>query len=114
MPIFGVGGGQVTGGGGGSSQIVKQNPTITKQLLTLADTEYIINLPANRVSYLIRARESSILKVASATGNIATGDYFTVPYGNSIFADNVDAAASISLYFSSSKPNTTIEIWCWT
>ena len=114
MGVFTPGGGISSGGGGSGSQIVKQNPSITKEVLTIADNEYTITLPASRVSYLIRSRENAVLKVADTTGNIAAGDYFTVPYGNSIFADNIDSASSITLFISSNKANTTLEIWCWT
>jgi len=82
---------------------------ITKQVITLASTEYTHNLPAGTKGFQIQNRDEGRIFLRKTSG----GDYWTFFPGTPWFPINIKGTASISLILSSDKANQTVEILYW-
>jgi hypothetical protein len=86
------------------------NPSINNFNIPMANTEYNFAFPAGTKRFLIRCRNSSILKFSYISGQSGTV-YVTVPAGSSYSEENLSVAPTI--YFQSSKPTEVLEILSW-
>ena len=95
-------------------------PDILNVTMTLADTEYSLQLPFRTKKFMIHTRDESAFRFAYETGRVAvpTGAIFTVPDNKSWWEDHVnlrpnDAAWDGTIYFASSDAGKIIEISYW-
>jgi hypothetical protein len=82
-------------------------PVITNETLALSNTEYEITLPTDAMSFSLKSRELSRLKIGFAAGSTTT-TYFTVSLGGYFHCDqkiNVN-----KIYVSTDRDNTLLEI----
>jgi len=84
--------------------------TGTTQEMTLADTEYSVDLGSNVTGYEFWCREDEDIRFAFASGKVAgpTDPYFTLKAGESYYVENLDS--SEVLYFACSKTGKTVEV----
>jgi hypothetical protein len=97
----------VVAGGGGTTI-----PVITNPVLTLANTEYPIALPANTKRLMLRCRnQRSVLKIAYTAGQSGLV-YITLPGGCNYEDPNFYTACT--LYVQSSDADVTLEVIAFT
>lgn len=79
----------------------------------LANTEYLVSLPAGTKNFCMQTREGGQLKLADTAGLSGT-TYFTLYPGVPYSIESVSGNSTIDLYVQSTKPNQIIEILYWT
>jgi hypothetical protein len=86
-----------------------QNAKISIITAILANTEYSLSLQTDLKQLRIKARNSSKLKIAFVSGDIALGDYWTINKG---CVENIDAISFTGkiLYIESNTAITEIEV----
>jgi hypothetical protein len=88
--------------------------TIYNIALGAADTEQSQALPTNCKKFVIKTRNSAVLRFAYVTGgpDLATGDYITIK-SNAVFTDD-NLYGSQTIYWESSDTGDTVEIVAYT
>lgn len=92
---------------------MKRYPFITTVTLTTKDMEYAFDLPGDTKSYTIKIRGNNEFKVAYTQGDIAAGNYITVPAGSSLAEDNLYFEDTRRVFVSCEKSGTTLEVAYW-
>ena len=89
-------------------------PTLYAVALTLADTQYSQELPANCARFAFHARTNVAVRFAFATGLVATptDPYQTLKAGENYASGDV-LADSLMLYFAAATAGTVVEIEAW-
>lgn len=98
-------------GGGRAPTVIVSSPTIQNTVLTAANTEYTIVIPAGTARFTLKSRQDAILKIAYTSTETAT-NYWTVGYGVCYTERELDSSG-ITLYIQSSKALTDIEVISW-
>ncbi len=88
-------------------------PTLTREVIAVANTEQSYALPTSTKSYTIYNDGSTIAKIAFAVGESAT-DYRTLYPGCHICRDGIASTAALTVYFQTAKVGDTIEFETWT
>lgn len=101
-------------GGGGvpvsASLVGATNPTLTRIVMALADTEQSYALPSNLNRFRVTVFNAT-LKIAYTAGESGT-NYMTIPRYCFLSEDQLSATGLV-LYFQSPVAGTTIEIESW-
>ena len=90
-------------------------PTIYNKTLTLANTEYNVELPLGTVYAEIQARTAHDVRVAWVTGKVAasTAPYWTLKSGEFVLLKNVKLIDNRTIYLASTDAATVVEITAW-
>jgi hypothetical protein len=78
-----------------------------------ANTESTFTFPAQTKRFTLKARVATKILLADATGDIAAGDYLTIPAG-SFYESQSFVAQAKAIYFQSAVANLEIEAEYWT
>ncbi len=87
-------------------------PDIINFSLTLANTEYTINLPAGTQRFQIKSRGTHILKL-SYTLNQSGTVYLSIYPGDCYQEFGIDASSSLTVYMQSTGAGEVVEIISW-
>lgn len=87
-------------------------PILYNVLAAIKNTEYSQLLPDDTAQFILRARNNAKLQISYVSGQTGTS-YLTVIPGNIYSVEGVKLVGK-TVYFRSSKPDTTIEIIAWT
>ena len=90
-------------------------PTVYNETLTVADTEYDVELPANTKELRFRCRTAFDVRFAWVTGKVAapTAPYLTLPSGRDYSSDK-NNFTGLTLYLASSEAGVVVEIEIFT
>lgn len=80
--------------------------TIAEQLLTLANTEYTINLLTNLNTFVLKARTPCVLKIRTTSA----GPYLTLAMGAVLRLDSMTLGPGNQLFIESNQPGTVLEM----
>lgn len=80
--------------------------------LTLANTEYQVDIPIGAKKYTLKARDGTLLKIADSAGLSGTV-YFSLPPYCDYNVDSLIGADILSLFVQSTNPNQVLEIKYW-
>ncbi len=86
--------------------------TVKTATLILANTEYPYTFPAQTKTFILHARTGARVEVAFAAGDLAAGDYLTVPPGCNYGRENI-GSASTTLYVRSPAAGLVVEFESW-
>lgn len=89
---------------------VSGKPVVVNGTLTLANTEYGIELPLNVHKFILKARTLANLKISFSAGTSGS-EYFSIPSGNSYSEDGV--RTNNYIYIQSPTAGTVVEIIAW-
>lgn len=103
--------GVIGGISGGAGSSIK-NPTTLRYTIASTNTEESISLPSGTKAYRIQNVGSRLIKIAYATGDIASGKYFTLfPFGP-LDPIGIINQNSVTIYLESSGLETIeLDIW---
>lgn len=87
-------------------------PTIANVAIPTANTEVFYILPSGSKRFAIQNRNDGIIKLAYAAGTSGSV-YYTVWPGDEFAEDNIQYAATITIYMQSPKAVQTVEIRSW-
>lgn len=90
-------------------------PRVYNLTLTLADTEYSIELPQGCTYFELQARQNAEVRYAFETGHVATptAPYLVLKKGYTYDSYNMWGSAALTLFFASSTAGTVIELNAW-
>ena len=94
-------------------------PKIFNLTLTVANTEYNIELPENTRKFLVHTRDESAFRLAFESGRVAgsVAPYFTVLANTRYWEDLIQAIdvkeKAIILYFATALLGSVIELIAW-
>jgi hypothetical protein len=89
---------------------ISGKPTVINGTLTLADTEYEIDLPYNCHKFTLKARVAADVKLAYEAGKSGTA-YITVTAGTNYWEDGL--RTNFSIYVQSPTAGTVVEVIAW-
>lgn len=97
------------------AQLQAATPKFYRIACAADDTEYSQALPAGTKFWQLRTRETTDLRVAFETGDVATGDdYFTVPAGDSFSSPPLWGGAPGTIYVAHTYGSAiSVELLCW-
>lgn len=91
----------------------KVNPHVINEVLTLASTEYTINLPDSTREFLLKTRAPATLRYGFSSG-CTSSDFLTLHPGCSVRESGISPQGLPAIYVQSNKPGTLVEVLAWT
>lgn len=92
------------------SKYSRNLPVITTVDMPLADTEYSFEIPRETSQILLKLRSQGvILKLAYSSGDIASGNYVTIPQGSSKTLEHMNLIGK-TLYVMTASASQTLEV----
>lgn len=95
-----------------SNPIVISTPTIQNISIVLANTEYIVTIPAGTRKFELKVRDSVQMKLAYVVGQSGT-NYITIKPGVRYYQEDLMLSSSLVIYVQLLKPNQTLEVLAW-
>ena len=96
---------------------IAQTPEIFNETLTVANTEYSVEITDGSVFVEIQALTAHDVRVAFVTGVVGTatptGPFWTVKAGDSLILRDVKLIANRTLYLASTNAGTVVQIFAW-
>ena len=89
-----------------------QTPTITNVSAATAGIEYSHTLPAGTKRFILKSRQSGILRIAYSSGATST-NYITVSGGAIYSEEDLTLDVSKDIFFRSTKNSDVIEVLSW-
>jgi len=94
-----------------------KTPEIFNETLTVANTEYSVELGDGTVVAEIHARSAHDIRVSFVTGAVGgavpTGPFWTIKADASLLLKNVKMIDNRTLYLASTNAGTVVEIFTW-
>lgn len=89
-----------------------QTPTITNVSASTAGTEYSHTLPIGTKRFILKSRQSGILRISYTSGGTAT-NYMTISGGAVYSEDELTLSTTKDIFFRSTKNSDVIEVLSW-